>query len=68
MTFFSCFFVYYDRSGWVCLYPLYIDDAISLEKGRKLGKKFCVTRPDLQLMISVLGKQGYKIIPELDKK
>ena len=56
------------RSGWVCLYALYIDSDVSREKGRKVSLECSCKKPTVVLMAEVLNRHGFKYVIEGNKR
>lgn len=54
--------------GWSMIYPVYIDRARSTNKGRLVGKEFCVDEPVAPVMAECCHRLGLSTVFEGDKR
>jgi signal recognition particle subunit SEC65 len=56
------------RSGWVCVYALFIDADMSREDGRKISLDFACQKPNIKMMADVLHSKGFELLVEENKR
>ncbi|KAJ1842119.1 signal recognition particle subunit [Coemansia sp. RSA 2708] len=52
---------------WVCLYPLYFDRALTLDKGRKVPLSLAVDAPHARQVSAAAQAAGFNVCLEIDK-